>query len=360
MTAAEPIRLTFLVNCFDLSGVETIIARTIAGLDRRRYRIRVIALQGRGGAFARLLESMGVECVDLGMRSRADVGALVRLGRMLHDVDVLHTATFHSHIIGRILGRLRRVPVIFGAEVIMDFESSLRHLLNRLTAGIPDVLICNSEAVRQYVVDKFDVPPEKTLTVYQGVDIRRYPPRRPVGSAPVVGTVGRLAEQKGYDSLVRAAARLKPANPDLRWVCIGEGPERSRIERDMEANDVTDVVKLAGYCGDMPANLARFDFYVQPSNAEGLSYATLEAMATGLPVVATDVGGTRELVLHGETGLLVPPRDPAALAAALGELIADPDRAARLGANARDLVATRFSEEGMAAAEDSLIRRHLR
>jgi glycosyltransferase involved in cell wall biosynthesis len=357
---ADRIRLTFLLNGLDVGGVETIIAKTIGGLDRRRYEIRVIALQKGSGALADLVRPLGAECFDVGVASRFDLFALCRLARLLRGVDVLHTATFHSNILGRLLGKLMRVPVILGSEVIVDFESPFRLALNRWTAGIPSVLICNAEAVRRYVVATLRVPGQKAVTVYQGLDVEAYPPKRGRGDPPVIGTVGRLHPQKGYPYLIEAAAMVQRTQPRVRWVCVGEGPERPRLEARIRERGLTEVVELAGYCGDMRANLARFDYYVHPAIAEGLPYSLMEAMAAGLPVVATNVGGTGEMVEHNVSGVLVPPADPAALAGAVLHLLAAPKDSARLGSNARERIRLHFPERTMAEAEDRLIRLHLK
>lgn len=356
----DRVRLTFLLNCFDVGGVETIIAKTIRGLDRRRYEIRVIALQKRSGALADLLRPLGATCLDVGMASRFDPLALYRLARLLRGTDVLHTATFHSTILGRLLGRLMRIPVIMGSEVIADFESPLRLALNRWTAGIPSVLICNAEAVRQYVMATLRVPGQRAVTVYQGLDVDAYPPKREWQDPPVIGTVGRLHHQKGYRYLIEAAAMVHRTRPGVRWVCVGEGPERPALEARIRERGLSSVVELSGYCGDMRANLARFDYYVHPAIAEGLPYAVMEAMAAGLPVVATSVGGTGEMVEHDVSGVLVRPADPAGLAGAVLELLAAPTRSARLGRNARERIRLHFPERAMADAEDRLIRLHLK
>jgi len=351
------LKIVFLLNCFDISGVETIIAKTIRGLDPDRYDIRAIALQRRSGALADLLSPLGVHCVDVDVRSRFDFRALYRLARLIRGADVLHTATFHAHILGRLLGRFLGVPVILGSEVIMAFETPLRLALNRWTAWIPSYLICNAEAVRRYVIDTLKVPADRAVTVYQGVNVEAYPFRRERRFAhPVLGTVGRLQSQKGYRYLIEAAVIVRRTHANARWIWIGDGPERPQVEELISMNGLDGVIELAGYSGDMAENLTRFDYYVHPAIAEGMPYAVVEAMAAGLPVVATDVGGTRELVEHGVSGFVVPPSDPETLAANILALLEDPEGARRLGVAARERIRLHFPEGNMAEEEDRLIR----
>jgi L-malate glycosyltransferase len=353
------IRITFLLTCFDISGVETIIAKIIRGLDPRQYEVRVIALQKRSGALADLLRPMGAECIAVGVSTRFDIFALWRLGRHIRGSDVLHTATFQGTILGRLIGKLLRVPVILGSEVIMDFESRFRLTLNRCTAGIPTFLICNAEAVRRYVIATLGVPENKAVTVYQGVDVEAYPFKREWHDPPIIGTVGRLHYQKGYRYLVEAAAIVHRVRPEVRWIWVGDGPERAAVEALIRAEGLDEVVHLAGYCGDMPANLERFDYYVHPAIAEGMPYAVVEAMAAGLPVVATDVGGTSELIERGVSGIVIPAADSAVLAARVLQLLDNPEYARGLGAAARERIRRNFPEATMAEAEDRLIRQAL-
>jgi glycosyltransferase involved in cell wall biosynthesis len=160
---------------------------------------------------------------------------------------------------------------------------------------------------------------------------------------PVVVTLARLAPQKGIGVLLRAAAEL----PNVSFIVAGEGPERHALESQARSLGVSDRVAFSGFQSDPAALLASADLFVLPSFEEGLPLALLEAMAVGTPVVATAIGGTDEVVTHGEHGLLVPPGDAAALASAIGALLRDPARAARLAVAARTRVRESFSMERM-------------
>jgi glycosyltransferase involved in cell wall biosynthesis len=250
--------------------------------------------------------------------------------------------------------------VILGSEVIMAFESPFRLALNRWTAWIPTYLICNAEAVRQYVIETMKVPADRAVTVYQGVDVEAYPFRRERRFAhPVLGIVGRLQHQKGYRHLIAAAAIVRRTHADARWIWIGDGPERPQVEALIREHGLEDVIELAGYSGNMAHNLTRFDYYVHPAIAEGMPYAVVEAMAAGLPVVATDVGGTRELIEHGISGFVVPPADHEALAASVLSLLKDPEGARRFGVAARERIRVHFPESNLGEAEERLIRQSL-
>ena len=168
--------------------------------------------------------------------------------------------------------------------------------------------------------------------------------RPPSASArPIVLTVARLDPQKNLSDLIRAAAQV----PEARFLVAGEGPMRSALESEIRAHALDGRVELLGFRSDVAELLRACDLFVLPSLFEGLPLSVLEAMAAGKPVIASRVGGTDEAVVHGETGILVPPSDPAALARAIRELLADPATAQAYGARGRARVAREFSVDAM-------------
>jgi len=182
---------------------------------------------------------------------------------------------------------------------------------------------------------------EPSHVVPLGIDLERFAAAEPAlrKDGPVVGNVARLAPQKDHATLLEAARLLG----DVRFVIVGDGELREELERRADGLPV----ELTGARDDVPELLASFDVFAFPSLFEGLCLAVIEAQAAGVPVVATPVGGIRETVVDGETGLLVPTRDPAALAAAIRRLLDEPDLARRLAAEARRRVRERYSEQRM-------------
>jgi glycosyltransferase involved in cell wall biosynthesis len=197
-----------------------------------------------------------------------------------------------------------------------------------------------------------DLPTGAFRTIYNGVpDLGAAAPRaRRPGDPLVIGSLGRLHRQKGYDVLLRALAEIAEAE----LVLVGDGEERVSLEALAHELGVAGRVRFAGWDADARARLAGFDIFVLPSRFEAFPLSIVEAMLAGRPVVATDVGSVREAVRHGETGLLVLPDDPAALAAALVRLLGDGVDRARLAAAGRQLAARRFTPAVMAAAFERL------
>ena len=204
----------------------------------------------------------------------------------------------------------------------------------------------------------------RSVTIPLGIDLARFRPREGDGrlrrelglddATPLVGTVGLLKPQKAHEVLIEAADRV-----DAAFVVAGEGPSRAFLEREIAARGLGDRFFLLGRRDDVPEVLADLDVFALSSDFEGMCLAVAEALAVGTPVVATEVGGVPQTVVHGETGLLVPPRDPDAIAAAINRLLADPDEAARLARAGGERVRRLYPLDAMVEATSALYARLL-
>jgi glycosyltransferase involved in cell wall biosynthesis len=299
-------------------------------------------------------EGFETHLLQLGRLFRLD-GAL-RLALLLHRerADVLHTHTpLVANILGRLAGRVARVPVVSHVHIENHFppgrlRAGLYRRLDNATARSAAALLTVSNATRE-ALERQGYPARVTV-VYNGVAPSSEEPAAQLGlepGRPVVGEIARLAAVKGQATLLRACAGL-----DVSVVLVGAdlergGAYRELLEREAQELGMAERVLFTGYRADTGALLRSFDVFALPSTVEGLPLVVLEAMAAGVPVVATPVGGVGELVADGETGLLVPPEDADALAGALRRLLAEPATARRLAAAARGRVEERFSEETM-------------
>lgn len=364
---ARPIPLLFLLTNFDRGGAEKIVGRCALGLPRDKYAVHVAALQGRSQAMAGDLRRAGIPVHDLGMTCKGDLRVLSRLARLLRRerIRILFTFMFHPTVLGRVVGWLCRVPVRISSERVIAWEGRGRRLLNRWTVPLATHVMAVSERVAAYAAREFRIPPDRLSTIVNGVDLEHFRPvtRGRDAGPPVIGCTARLHRKNDHATLLRAFARVNARWPVARLLLVGRGPEESRLRALADALGVSPRVHFLGEQPDVAPSLAQMDLYVQASVAEGMPNSVLEAMAAGLPVVATAVGGTPELVLDGQTGLLVAPGDPSALADALLALLADGRLAESLGRAGRARVEAYFGEglmiRQMEALLDRLVERHL-
>jgi glycosyltransferase involved in cell wall biosynthesis len=364
---ARPIPLLFLVTSFERGGAEKILTRLASRLPRDKYAAQAAALQGRTWAIAGDLAQAGIPVHDLGMRAKGDLRVLARLAHLLcrERIQILFSFMFHPTVLGRVVGWLCRVPIRISSERIMAWEGCGRRLLNRWTVPLATHVVAVSETVAAYAAREFWIPPDRLSTIENGVDLARFRPvmREHDAGPPVIGCTARLHRKNDHPTLLRAFAHLAACWPEARLLLVGRGPEESRLKTLADALGVSSQVHFLGEQSDVVPSLAQMDLYVQASVAEGMPNSVLEAMAAGLPVVATAVGGTPDVVLDGQTGLLVGPGDPTALSNALLALLADRPLAKRFGRAGRARVETHFGEERMIrqmeALLDRLVERHL-
>lgn len=345
-------RICFLIDELAVAGTETQLLALLRHLDRSRFEPYLALLRG-DSATSRALEPAGVPVVRLGVGSLARPSALARLWRFrgwLRDerIDVLQTYFPDSSYFGIVAGwlagvrhRLRTRNNV--GHWLTPGHRRLGRWLNRLTTGT----IANCAAARDALLEAEAPAGDSVVVLENGVDAERFLALpTPAGNA-VVGAVANLRAVKGLDVLVAAAAKVAAARPDATFRVAGEGDQRPALEADIQARGLADRFALPGSTDDVPAFLAGLDVAVLASRAEGLPNAVLEAMAAGRPVVATRVGAVPELIDDGVHGLLVPPGDADALAAAILRLLGDPALARSLAEAARKRVVERYSRAAM-------------
>ena len=338
-------------------GAERLAVQVAARLDRNRFESILCASRRTDEPLLdRELAEAGVEVLALGRRSKLDVRAWRPLVRRLDEVDVVHAHMFGSNVWGTVLGRLKRVPVVVAHEHTWSFQGEpLRRLLDRELIGrLADAFIAVAEEDRRKMIEVEGVDPDTIRLIPNGIpDPERGDGgavRRELGipeNAPVIGVVCELRAQKALEVLFAAVAQLRHELPELRVLVAGDGPEREGLGQEARRLDLDGTVQLLGIRRDVPALLDALDVAVLSSDYEGSPLSVMEYMAAGKPVVSTRVGGVPELVEDGVHGLLVEPRDPGALAAAIGRLLHDPAEARRLGEHGRERQQRELSLDAM-------------
>jgi sugar transferase (PEP-CTERM/EpsH1 system associated) len=375
MPASDPRPLVaHVLYRFDVGGLENGVVNLINRLPADRFRHAVIAMTEISD-FRRRVQRDDVQFHALEKSAGQGLKIAPKLVRLLREIT---PAIVHTRNLGALEMALPAawagVPVRVHGEHGWDSNdpdgrSRKCRLIRRVYRPFVHRHIALSKHLRDYLVDAIGVPNERVAQIYNGVDTQRFRPhdgvREPLAGAPFgdehlwrVGTVGRLHAIKDQLLLARAfirALQLQPAARErLRLVIAGDGPMRGQVQQCLADAKVDDLAWLAGEREDVPQLLRSLDAFVLPSRAEGISNTILEAMATGLPIVATDVGGNGELLEHGQTGVLVPAMDVEAMARALLDDLAEPERARARGRAARIAVQRRFSLDTMVSAYGDL------
>ena len=371
-TPGGPVRVLFVIGSLNLGGSERHLLHLVSRLDRARFAPMICCLFEEGPLFA-AAQAGGVPCVFLNMRRRPNplvtswrlargTARLLRLMRR-ERVAIVDAYLFLAYAFAIPCGWLAGVPVrIVQPRGLHTAKPPLpgRHLLERFVNRLATLVVANSEAVARDLMEHEGLPARRIAVIYNGVAIPEEPfgqGARPAGlpwGRRVILCVANLIPYKGHLDLLAAAAAVLPAFPDVALILVGEGSMRRAIEEAVAGYGLQGRVHLLGQRGDVPALLSAADLFVLPSHEEGLSNALLEAMAHGVPVIATAVGGNPEAIEDGVSGLLVQPHDPPALAKAISALLRDPVAAHRLGRTGRARAARLFRLDRMVQETEAL------
>jgi glycosyltransferase involved in cell wall biosynthesis len=361
-----PVRVLFVIGTLDIGGTERQLVALATRLDRGRFAARVCCLEHEG-PLAKDLREAGIPVDEIPFRGLSATRNPVAVMRRFRELvflmrkvrpTIVQTFLPHANALGVLAARLARVPFVLiglrGLDPAIPFWGSLAGRLAHLA-------VANAEAVGAHAVRSQGLPAAKVRVVRNGLDIQAFDQaahHQALGLPPdpFVVTVANPNRFKasGLLVLVEAAAAVREQMPDVRFVLVGDGPERNRIAEAARGLGLVDRFLCVGSRGDVPAILARSVILALPSLAEGFPNVILEGMAAGKPVVATRTGGVPEAVVGGETGLLVPPGDPRALASAILAILRDPVRAKAMGSAGRDRVVREFGMDRAVRAMERL------
>lgn len=372
--------IVHLVYRFDTGGLENGVVNLINHMPASAYRHAVVALTEVVPAFSARIRRDDVKYLSLGKPPGHGFKLYPRLLQLFRDwrPGIVHTRNLAA-LECQVPAALAGVPVRIHGEHGRDADdpdgSSLRYQwLRRAYRPFLHQHVALSRELECYLENKVGVPRKRIAQIHNGVDVRRFERAGSTRTAPpgcpfadptlfVVGTVGRMLTVKAQPLLAQAFVRVLHMQPllreRLRLVMVGDGPLRAEAQSVLDLAGVSHLAWLPGERADVPDVMRGLDCFALPSLAEGISNTILEAMATGLPVLATDVGGNAELVVAGQTGRLVPAGDVEALAAGLMDMAANPARAAAMGRAGRERVQEHFSLPAMVAAYQALYDRLL-
>ncbi len=361
-------RVLHLITRLPVGGAEKLLVEIVHRLDRSRYDSIVCCIQEKG-ELAVELEASGVPVLCLHrMQSKGfDVGAIVSLVGLLrrNQIGLVHSHLYHANLYGRLAALVAGVPAVATVHNTYAQRKLHRRIFNNLLSRVSAQVIAVSEEIRRDLLQYDWIAPDRIATIPNGIDVgrietrmTRQQARERLGIADnelAIGCVGRLEEQKGHRYLLEALAMLnrdRKLAGRFRLVLVGDG----RLQRDLKDRasslGVSEWTSFLGTRRDIAEILKSLDIFVMPSLWEGFSVAMLEAMAAGLPVVISDVGGVSQTLGENEYGIKVPAGNAAELASAIRLLAEDPDGRASLGRSARKRVLAKFSIDVMMAALD--------
>lgn len=347
------LRVVHVTPGLDVGGLEKLLVEFARHADRARFSLRFVSLGGRG-VLADEIEECGwpVTALDApaGLRPRM-IPRLAWLSRRWQ-ADVIHTHDERALVYGAFAGRLANVSRICHTQHGRKMLSRRQILLIGAGSRLIHHFVGVSEDIGRWAVGQ-GVRSRQVRTIPNGIDVGRFADRGPRPHGPAI-LVARLSPEKDVETLLRAVSLVVREDPGFRLEIAGDGPCMPALRQTANALGLDEYVRFLGQVRDVPVVLGRAGLFVLSSLSEGISLTLLEAMASGLPVVATRVGGNPEVVADSETGLLVPASNPAALAAALLRLRRDSDEAARMGKAARRRVEERFDVRRMVAQYEQM------
>lgn len=351
------IRVAHVTLSLGIGGQEKLLTEFARHADRDRFDLHFVGL-GFRGPVGEEIESLGWPVTVLEQRPGLRPAMILRLAAVFRQMkpDVVHTHDIKPLLYAAPAARMARVPALVHTKHCSQLPNltSRQNALGCLAARLVDEFVCVSQdSARQTVAQGFAA--RRLRVIHNGIDLERFPYRGPNPAGPVA-TVARLSPEKDVENLIRAVALAGERHPALRLVIAGDGECRSSLEHLCRALGLQPRVEFLGEVRDIPALLARCRLFVLPSRTEGISLTLLEAMASGLPVLATCVGGNPEVVVDGTTGMLVPPNDPAALGRKMLELLEDDRLGRQLALAARQRVEQHFDIRCMVASYQTLYR----
>lgn len=356
LVPSQPIRVCHVSMCLQTGGLERLLVDFARFHDRTKFELQFLALTGDGQPAEDIrAEGCPAQVLNESLRIRK-LRSLAHVVRHLkqQQTQIVHTHNTYAHFYGALAAKLAGVPVVVNSQHGRGCGESWKarwqfKLANRWTQRVVGV----SRDAARLCQQQDRAAREKITTIWNGINLDRFAFHGPK-PVPTAISVARLSAVKDFPTLLRAVPLVLPQVPDFRLRIVGDGPERPKLERLIDELTLRPHVELLGERHDVPDLLAESGFFVSSSLSEGISLTLLEAMAVGLPVVTTAVGGNPEIVLDGQTGRLVPTIDPSALARAIVDHCAEPDLWHAMGTLGRQRVEQHFEIRQMIHSYEAL------
>ncbi|MBN1546063.1 MAG: glycosyltransferase [Syntrophaceae bacterium] len=365
----DKIKILHIVDSFNIGGMENILASLINESSLTDFHHTICCIKTSGAAAARLASPVTIH--ELRKKEGQSWFFFRHLTKVLREEnpDIVHTRSWGTTD-GIIAARLARIPVVIHGEHGWSFEDPYgknrkRLLIRRALSPFVTHYIAISDDIKQWLQGSVGINENRITTIINGVDVNKFSPRKQtinrrqfpdVGDQIVIGAVGRLDPIKRYDLLVEAFSQLDHAKHNLKLIIAGDGSERHNLETRIRSLPFGNRITLLGECRNVHDIYREMSLFIQSSQNEGISNTVLEAMASGLPVIGTAVGGNPQLISNGRTGILIPPNSSHAIREAITFYLDHPETIIFHGRNSREAAKTRFSLSRMVKNYQDLYR----
>jgi len=371
---SKMINILFIIDQFKVgAGTERHLVNLLSRLNKECYNAIVCGFEGGENEMKEKIARHGVPFINLNLQKIYTLKALIKAGELSnivrkHNIDIVQTYHFKSDTFGVMVSKLSGAKIIISSRRdIGDYKKPRQILLNKIMNPFINKFIMVCEEVGRKSHESERIPRGKMVTIYNGVDLNRFKFDEVNHNTElahkndiqkddfVVGTVAMFRPEKAYNIFFQGIEKAASQIANLKVLVIGDGPEYGHYMSYCNQEPLKGIVKFAGYIEDPERYLPLMDvFCLVPNKREGFSNAILEAMATGRPVIATDVGGNAEAVVNGETGIIIPPNDAVKLSEAIVYLYNNPPIVARMGKNGRQRVKQLYSLERMVSNHEIL------
>lgn len=352
------INLLQVVDGFRLGGAETKLLELVLNLDRTKFNVIVCSLLEEGQLTEKFKKAAD-KLYILNRKHRFDITLIPKFAQLIRkeNIDIVQTTLFYADVVTPPVAKAMNVPVVLSWETISHFNDFYnpfhRRSAYRFSMNFVDKIIAVSDDVKSSIVALRKISSQKIVVIPYGVNLAEFNSKKnkkiksQLDINPedlVIGVVARLHPVKGHKYLIRALPAIKERFPNIKCLIVGDGDYRSVLEKECLEYKVSDIVKFLGFRDDVSDILNMLDVFVLPSVSEGLPNVILEAMASSVPVVATNVGGIPEVVKHNKTGKLIQSKDPEQLSKAIIEVL-EGEKVSTYIQNAHNLIRKKYSLE---------------
>jgi glycosyltransferase involved in cell wall biosynthesis len=352
----KKVKVLQITHDLNIGGLQRVVTDISRNLDTEKFEVGVACLR-ESGPLEQELTEFGIPVFIIGEKtSKTDYFSFLKLIPIIRRFkpEVIHTHNTLPFLDGTLAGRITKVPVLIHTDHARSFPDKRRYMVvERILSKIVDKIVAVSEHTKKNLIHYEKINPKKIDVIHNGIDGQKYKvdvDRKQIKKVfgvenknPLLGLGVRLTPQKGITHLIRAVSVLKEEFPDIGVLVAGEGFLLENLKREANVLGVSESIRFIGPRTDMNEILSILDVYVLPSLWEGLPLVILEAMAAQKPIVATNVGGTSEIIQNGENGILVPPKDTVRLAEELTALLKDRNRMSRIAFHANRCFLDQFS-----------------